>query len=94
MSYRIQLELIFNTRTAFFISEYKINLAEAAINGILKEIEREHDVRHIIQVETPQDKIDALSQALKRMRERADLLQEELKKVQPVGFMQRARGWS
>ena len=77
MAFRVNLELLLDEKTMFFIKEYGLNMPEICIQAIVSEIMRQHDVRHITQIGTPSQENEELRAALRRMRiEKEQLLEK------------------
>jgi hypothetical protein len=75
---RLNFELILDSNTAFYVTEYKLNVAEIAVNAVKEAILRENDIRQLQQVNPSAREKAELIQALTDMRKQRDAAIEQL----------------
>jgi len=89
MSYRLNLELIIDTKTAYLVKEFKINVVKACIEGILLEIERQQSVSKVTEVRNVDAEIEDLKRALTSMRQQRDSALQAVQPKKKVGLLNR-----
>jgi len=78
MAYRLNLELLVDQKTLYFIKEYQLNVPQLCIEALVSEISRQNDIRQITQISTPNQENEELRQALRRMRIEKERLLEQV----------------
>jgi hypothetical protein len=92
MSYRFQLELIVDTKTAYFIKEYELNVPKLAVEAVIEEIRRQQDIRKVTTLKSVDQEVEDLKIALRAMREQRDhAISANIQKA-TAGILQRIRG--
>jgi AICAR transformylase/IMP cyclohydrolase PurH len=92
MSYRFQLELIVDTKTAYFIKEYELNVPQLAVEAVIEEIRRQQDIRKVTQLKPVEEEIEDLKIALRAMRQQRDAAISANTQKATAGILQRIKG--